>query len=305
MAGLAGAFVYFYVQKDRWVYRVPDYGVGKDSLFKKTSTLWIIGEQLNPKFKNKNSEKLNREKDIAGIRRYLGPKPEEIWIDYRDSRSRVVFSYVLLVIFLVALFTHLAEEIYIVQKKMSDVFISYNHKDQAMADIIRSHLNKKRIKTIVYAENPIPGADIEASIREWFRNTRVTLALVSRNSLLSGWVGKEILVSLTLQDYTDDRKFLACKVDAIEFDAELTNTLRNVLKKDLDEQDAHLLTRAGEKADAQDITFDRTRIINLIDQLPQIIQKLKSSIYTDFSAGINEKDLDRLATEIKSYLRKN
>ena len=69
------------------------------------------------------------------------------------------------------------------------------------------------------------------------------MALISKNSLISDWVRKEINVSIILEEYTDGRKFLVCKVDAIEFNAELTNQLTDILKTKLTSYDVQLTQR--------------------------------------------------------------
>ena len=40
----------------------------------------------------------------------------------------------------------------------------------------------------------------------------------------------------------------------------------------------------------QDLSSDRLRIVNLIDQMNGIMQKLKSSIYSDLSGSSNQDD---------------
>jgi hypothetical protein len=62
LGALAAAFLFFYLQKNNLVYRVPDDHLDKDLSLVKTTKLVIIGKQLNPKYDNKISKRLNEKK---------------------------------------------------------------------------------------------------------------------------------------------------------------------------------------------------------------------------------------------------
>lgn len=281
---LAGSFIFFYIQTNDLVYRIADYKLNKDSTFIKTSRLVIAGKQLNPEYEDEISGSLNRRRDIEGIIKYFGVEPSEIWIDYKESRSRIVFSYALLMVSLIALSTHLAEEVFlnVKQTKSADVFISFNHKDISFANIVSECLKNKKIRVKLYSEDTEMGSDIEKSIRKWIKNTSITLALISKNSLLSNWVGKEIYISLILEEYTDNRKFLACKVEAIEFNSELTKELMDCMKNSPIHQNSHLIHQIGD-----------------------IIEKLRISVYCDLSQSPFNQELEKLVSAIKIYLGRN
>ena len=78
------------------------------------------------------------------------------------------------------------------------VFISYNRKDSAEMHNVKNALELQGIKVIVDVKDVGAGEDIQGFIDKAIKENHFILSLVSRNSLVSGWVNKEISAALLL-----------------------------------------------------------------------------------------------------------
>jgi hypothetical protein len=93
------------------------------------------------------------------------------------------------------------------------VFLSYSHADSAVAQALRSALEQAGIGVRIDVAAMRPGESIEAFVRTSIRDTRATVCLVSKASLMSGWVGLETLRALADQALWEQRRFVACALD--------------------------------------------------------------------------------------------
>jgi hypothetical protein len=303
---LALSFIFFYANRRSYVYAVPDPHMGKDSVWVTSTKYVIIGTQLNEKVANKKTQKLNDEKDIPGLFKYLRTSnPEDVWKDYRRIKNLVLLSYMLLVIFLVAVLTHLTEEILlgIKSNQVSDVFISFYHEDKKIATALYDRLKKKKIKTNIYTESSVIGDQVMTYIRKAVKNSRITLALVSRKSILSGYVGVEIIGSIMLEEFSDEKKIFVCKLDETAFDADFLQEASKILNDRLTKLDSIISERIKSKLNYRNITDEKNRLLDLIQKLDLILEKLNQSVYSDLSSNPSEADFDKLISEIKSTLK--
>lgn len=78
------------------------------------------------------------------------------------------------------------------------VFISYNRKDSAEMHNVKNALELQGIKVIVDVKDVGAGEDIQGFIDKAILENHFIVSLVSRNSLVSGWVNKEMSAALLL-----------------------------------------------------------------------------------------------------------
>ena len=300
------SFIFFYANRRSYVYAVPDPHMGKDSVWVTSTKYVIIGTQLNEATANKKTQKLNDEKDIAGLFKYLRKSnPADVWKDYRRIKNQVLLSYMLLVIFLVAVFTHLTEEILlgIKSNQVSDVFISFYHEDKKIATALYDRLRKKKIKTNIYTESSVIGDQVMTYIRGAVKNSRITVALVSRKSILSGYVAVEIIGSIMLEEFSDEKKIIACKLDETAFDADFLQEASKILNDRLTKLDSIISERIKSKLNYRNITDEKNRLLDLIQKLDLILEKLNQTVYTDLGNDPSEADFDKLILAVKSKLK--
>ena len=80
---------------------------------------------------------------------------------------------------------HLLQVKDIESKNQNKVFISYNHADQEIAFRIKALLESEGINVIIDSEAMVTGEKIEAFIEDCIRTSGITLAIVSKKSLIS------------------------------------------------------------------------------------------------------------------------
>jgi hypothetical protein len=93
------------------------------------------------------------------------------------------------------------------------VFLSYSHADSAVAQALGSALEQAAIGVRIDVPAMRPGESIGAFVRTTIRDTRATVCLVSKASLMSGWVGLETLRALADRALWEQRRFVACALD--------------------------------------------------------------------------------------------
>ncbi|WP_121353717.1 toll/interleukin-1 receptor domain-containing protein [Flavisolibacter nicotianae] len=272
----------------------------------------VVGTTLSEDFANERSLAMNQGRTKCDIFGYVAESdPRRIWTDVDDSNLKLRVSYVAFVVFLIAFFTHLTEEI-LRRSLFKDssgfledgdaVFISYNHGNAAEAMQVRNELVKNGIKTIIDTESMPAGYAIEKFIAESIQQSQVILSIVSEESILSGWVATETINTFFLQLFDTDKKFIACYLD------------ESFLKDDFPEKayaaiDAKL-EAINQKIDAgnrimvnrSDLTDQKDRLFKLRQNLADILRRLKASKCIDIRGEKFRENVPPLVKEIKAVL---
>jgi hypothetical protein len=239
--------------------------------------------------------------------------PEKIWTAASISSSKIkLFSaFVLLFVLISALLVYLATEILLRNKAgieiENKVFISYNHKDQVITKELCTALLGHNIELIVDSkdtaagskvENMVAGDDIYTFIRNSIKKSKVTLMIVSKNSLQSGWVSSEASNTFFLESFYEDKSFLACNADDIFGDKDFLNNAYIQIDEKLKDIDEDIKTRMDKQINTRDLNDQKTRLLDLRANLDKTFNRLQTSLCADISNGNLQHNLGDIVKAI-------
>ncbi|HMH23416.1 MAG TPA: toll/interleukin-1 receptor domain-containing protein [Puia sp.] len=147
------------------------------------------------------------------------------------------------------------------------VFISYSHVDKLMASKIGKGLKQKNIDVVIDEEAMPAGQKIDEFI-DTIRHVDGVLAIISRDSLLSPWVTKEIITTWQ----KTDKYLLPCYLD----ESFLEKDFVDVAGKYVDEKIAAInegITQRG-RGSTDDLFTERNRWIEYFNSLPFVLNEL-------------------------------
>ena len=162
-----------------------------------------------------------------------------------------------------------------------NVFISYNHQSQDAAFTIKSLLEKEGIPVIIDTTAMLAGEDIEQFIERSVKKASVVLFIVSKQSLLSGWVGSEIMDTLFLKKFAKHKKFIACYLDEDCFSQNFTAEAVQHIDEQLEAIKKQIEDHNKLGIDTRDLNDQKSRLLSLRSNFDQIIQQLHNSLCID------------------------
>ena len=89
------------------------------------------------------------------------------------------------------------------------VFISYNHHDSHSAQLVRAFLEQNGVKVLIDSDMAA-GQFIDDFIDDSLTNANFLLPIISPNSLMSGWVSKEITIGFLAERITSKKVVPVC-----------------------------------------------------------------------------------------------
>lgn len=177
------------------------------------------------------------------------------------------------------------------------VFISYSQKDLETAEKVSDYLRLKGLDPLIDNEVLKPGESIEDFVKRALRDNSAVLFLVSSNSLLSGWVGLEIIMSNYAKDLLDTQ-LIPVALDKSWLNTEDTTDLLIALKAEIDKQKVQRQKRAEIGASSADIDRKLKRLENHFQNLPEFCSYLDSVLTLDLSHKFQE-NLDKVVKMLK------
>jgi ribosomal protein L7Ae-like RNA K-turn-binding protein len=178
------------------------------------------------------------------------------------------------------------------------VFISYNHKDEATAQLLKTKLEEAQLNVILDSASMKAGTEIKDFITTSIENSKATISIVSNNSLLSGWVGIETVNALNFKDYFKGKEFVACCLDEDFTKDNYVKEASAKFKKRLEEIAVVIEQRSNEN-DSRDLNDEKSRLIMLDKSLDGIIGKLKGMLRIDISGDNLHKNFQMILDAIK------
>jgi hypothetical protein len=165
------------------------------------------------------------------------------------------------------------------------VFISYSHHDIEMVERIETHLRGENIEVIIDSRSMFGGQKIEEFI-EKIKDVHCVLPVISRNSLCSPWVSKEISTTLN----KTNAYFLPCYLDNSFLDQNFVQTAEEIIDGKIKLIDGSISQRG--KGFSDDLFNERKDWTECFNNLPVILNELKgrkciSIIDNDFNKGIS------------------
>jgi RNase P/RNase MRP subunit p29 len=174
------------------------------------------------------------------------------------------------------------------------VFISYNHNDMDLARRIRYDLTSNNIRVLIDTSDMMAGEKIVDFIESSIKKCNVVVSVVSRKSLISGWVGFESINSLYAKKYLD-KKFIVVFKDNEFFELSFKMTATIEIDNKISEIDNLINEHRKLKIDTLELDTERNRLFDLRNSLGKILDSLKSQLCLDFSDEINyNKNIDKL-----------
>ena len=179
------------------------------------------------------------------------------------------------------------------------VFISYNHHDRAVADRVKAALEKRGIQVTIDHVNMAAGASIEEFIESSIRNSDVTLSIVSNTSLRSAWVGMESVTALYGEKLGNNKRFIACYIEADFFKGDFLLKSHDEIQSRIDEIEKNIPEYVKRKLDTIDLNGEKSRLYKLLNNLGDILKRLKSSLTLDVRAPEFDASMDQIVRTIK------
>jgi hypothetical protein len=165
---------------------------------------------------------------------------------------------------------------------------------------INNRLKKNKIKTTIDFQDITAGEDINEFIRNSILNSRITLAIISKESLLSGWVATETINSFFLEKFDEGKKFIACYLDNAFLDPGFANEAIKDINRRLDDIIKQTEERDYLETDSSDLNDRKSRLYFLKNNFGIIIQRLQNSKCIDISYEKLDLNFPKLLKDIKA-----
>ena len=164
------------------------------------------------------------------------------------------------------------------------VFISYSRKDSAFVECLKTALEAGKVGVTIDVESLAFGDDLHEFVERSVRETELTIAVISRNSLQSVWVIAEALETLMYEKVLGRKKYLPIYIDASFLDDGLYLQI-------VEQIDASLATLKDLTVQGMDrhlgtahLDQKRDRFLTLRNNLATILKKLADVLVADFSS---------------------
>jgi TIR domain len=302
---LVSTFIYIKAW-DKIVCTVPNYDFTNTSVNFSNHNI-ITGTELIDKSDpeligiNKSSKKCSICEDLNET------NPERIWVhsSIESSKIKLYSGFLFMVVSVTVLIIFLAVKILFrkipvdfdnsISEEIEDkVFISYNHEDHETAKELCDALLQHNIKLIVdstdtamhnHVQNMTPGDDIYVFIRKSIAKSKITLMIVSENSLLSGWVATETINTFFLESFDQKKSFIACYTDQSFMDRNFPAIAYAEIDQKLDAINNEIMNRNKHNVDSRDLNDQKTRLLMLRNNLDKTFNRLQNSLCIDISGG--------------------
>ncbi len=180
------------------------------------------------------------------------------------------------------------------------VFISYNHKDETTAQLLKSKLEENKIKVILDTASMKAGTSIEEFIGESIRASEATISIVSVNSLLSGWVAMETVNMLNFEKLFKDKKLIPCCLDEDFFKDDFVTDASKKFEARLKEISELIQQHDEVQIDSRDFNDEKSRINFLKYNLDGIVGKLKKTLYINIDGNKLEENFPKILDAVEN-----
>lgn len=171
-------------------------------------------------------------------------------------------------------------------------FISYNHKDKADAERLKTALRAAGHEVVIDSEAMAPGEDIKGFIEKCIRQSDVTLSLVSRHSLLSAWVAMESIGTFFAEKNADKGRFVAAYIDGSFFDRKFTDEALDEVENQISEIKTIIKDRLDKDRGIADLENELKRRRDLRNNLDEIVRRLRESLCVDLTGDKFQSGLE-------------
>lgn len=180
------------------------------------------------------------------------------------------------------------------------VFISYNHADGVVANDLARKLKDIGVTVILDSQAMLAGADIETFITKSISSSQAVISIVSKSSLLSGWVGMETINTLAYKKFFPNAKFIPCNIDNEFFDDQFVAHAVMKIQNRISEIDSIIAEQNKLGIDSLNFNEEKTRLHYLKGHLSEIVGHLKGGLCIDISLGNFETNFPKIVEAIKA-----
>lgn len=186
---------------------------------------------------------------------------------------------------------------------LPQVFLSYSHHDRIISTAIVGELEECGLAVVQDVTAIKTGQSIRRFMREAVTMSSVVICIVSRNSLLSGWVAIEF-DEADREGLIRGGRFIPCVVDGALDDPELTTTLLDAIDERIRVIRKEMESRIELQRSANDM-HDRYSAALLHRQLvPQMINFCRDTLCADLRPETFEAQIPRLLSAVLSHSRR-
>jgi hypothetical protein len=154
------------------------------------------------------------------------------------------------------------------KKKQATVFLSYSHRDKEVAFKIEEYLKNEHIEVIIDDKSMSGGQKIEDFI-DIVKEVDCVVSLISRHSLLSAWVSREIIT--TLQKTAT--YFLPCNLDDAFLEPQFIRDAEVMVDEKM--KSIYEMLKQRGRAHADDLHREQKDWSDYISNLPIVLNELK------------------------------
>lgn len=181
-----------------------------------------------------------------------------------------------------------------------DVFISYSHKNTAIAKKVKDRLEKEGIQVQIDEYEMHPGIDVYEYIKSAVQNSNYTLSIISADSLLSTWVTVETLGTFQNEHVYDHPRFIPCYIDKSFMDRDFTLKSVKQIDEEIEALDKIIIEQSALKIDTQNLNEDKTRLYDLRNNIGAIIGRLKRTKCMNISEDYFEENMRKVVERIRT-----
>lgn len=190
------------------------------------------------------------------------------------------------------LFTHFSEMGLL--KKKRTVFLSYSHQDKSYAQLIQTELENNGCEVIV-DDVSMPAGEKISRFMETVKTVDKVLVILSKNSLKSPFVSKEMSLSLQYS-----KPITPCHLDDSFVDKDFLETEREVITNKIKELNLRISKRI--EIEPSDSAQDLKREINLWQESLVSFGKLIRELQDRKSIALQDNDLEQGIKLIKESI---
>lgn len=179
------------------------------------------------------------------------------------------------------------------------VFISYNHKDGGWMRAIKGHLEEQGIQVLIDLNGTAIGTSLTEFVHNALKNNSYILSIISENSLLSGWVNKELKVAMISQQMGSKRWF-PVRIDNAMFDNKFFLAANADLETKIHDLSQEMIKALEKRLPIDSYQEELSRLHDLKGDLAETLRTLKDTLVADLSD--NEKfelNMDKVVRAIK------
>ena len=182
------------------------------------------------------------------------------------------------------------------------VFISYNHKDGFVMRAVKQALSDAGINVDVDMNDLSAGNSIQGFIDDAFRNNDIVLSIISRNSLLSGWVNREMTVARVMNTF--NKNWIPVSIDDACFNNEFVFEAQDTIDKKITELRNQIKRAIESDLDISAFTEELKRNQDLKSSIVSNIAELKSLFVVDIRNEVFDAGMSKVVQKIKAETSK-